>query len=492
MLEPSNTKIDHMNLKSLHNWIFFKVVIVLLLSTSSPFLIGQSMTDPLQQVEFYTVDALPIDQTFNQPAFKSFYNKLYDEKAFLKSYFSVWNVSANELIKEVAKGALFQTQFEVEKRLKDRNCFKGNFSGYSDAFIQLLQENTAFQSFPNRASSWGVVTNSTNIRDLPTQEYCLRDVRGAGEGYPFDYHQQSSLWVGNPVRILHESKDGRWYYIASPYSYGWVKKQDIATLTQKQMSQWQAGTFVVVTKDHLTLGTDNDPVEGRVGMLLPSSKSRDFSQVTLGLPRRLLNGKMKLQKVVAPAGAVAKYPIPFSANHVKSLFQQLLGSKYSWGGIDGGRDCSSTLKDFFTPFGIWLPRNSSQQRNAGKVIALQGSKQEKTEKILLEGIPFLSIIYKRGHSMLYVGQNDKGDPLIFHNVWGIKPIFKNDNLKMLAKEKENYGIFGLSEKKEGIAGRYIIGQAVITSVDPEANFETLDFDGFIENIQSIALIPLKQ
>ena len=38
-----------------------------------------------------------------------------------------------------------------------------------------------------------------------------------------------------------------------------------------------------------------------------------------------------------------------------------MGVKYGWGGIDGGRDCSSTIKDLLTPFGIWLPRDSKDQ-----------------------------------------------------------------------------------------------------------------------------------
>ena len=38
------------------------------------------------------------------------------------------------------------------------------------------------------------------------------------------------------------------------------------------------------------------------------------------------------------------------------------------------RDCSSTLRDLFTPFGLWLPRNSGQQAGEGIYISLKDLK----------------------------------------------------------------------------------------------------------------------
>ena len=46
--------------------------------------------------------------------------------------------------------------------------------------------------------------------------------------------------------------------------------------------------------------------------------------------------------------------------------------------------------------------------------------------------------------MLYIGQKD-GEPLVFHNVWGIKTLEDN-----------------------GEYGRFIIGRAVITTLEPGA------------------------
>jgi hypothetical protein len=118
-----------------------------------------------------------------------------------------------------------------------------------------------------------------------------------------------------------------------------------------------------------------------------------------------------------------------------------LTESYGWGGVDFTRDCSSTTQDYFAPFGIWLPRNSYAQSRAGHYTSFKGlSKEEKEALILKEAIPFVTLIYSKGHIMIYVGKyNNK--PIIYHNVWGVKTV------------------------KNGKKGRYIIGRTVITTLE---------------------------
>jgi hypothetical protein len=35
-------------------------------------------------------------------------------------------------------------------------------------------------------------------------------------GFPFDNIQQSSLPVGTPIRIIHQTKNGQWYLVQTP------------------------------------------------------------------------------------------------------------------------------------------------------------------------------------------------------------------------------------------------------------------------------------
>jgi len=99
-----------------------------------------------------------------------------------------------------------------------------------------------------------------------------------------------------------------------------------------------------------------------------------------------------------------------------------------------------------------LPRHSEDQaKKVGIYTNLQNLDPEQKEKIILErGIPYLSLLWRKGHIMLYIGEQN-GRALIFHNVWGLKTI------DFMGKE-----------------GRKIIGKAVITTLYPGAELYNLD------------------
>ena len=128
----------------------------------------------------------------------------------------------------------------------------------------------------------------------------------------------------------------------------------------------------------------------------------------------------------------------------------MMGQRYGWGGMFGDRDCSALTRELLTPFGIWLPRNSLSQARSGRRIMLDGmSIKEKEKAILRDGVPFLTLVWLRGHIMLYVGPY-KGRPAIFHNVWGVRTVE------------------GASDNE-----RFVIGRAVVSSITPGSELRNL-------------------
>jgi hypothetical protein len=129
-------------------------------------------------------------------------------------------------------------------------------------------------------------------------------------------------------------------------------------------------------------------------------------------------------------------------------------------------------RDFFAPFGIWLPRHSADQaKKVGTFIDLQKLDPEQKEQFILQqGIPYLSILWRKGHVMLYIGEQN-GRALIFHNVWGLK-----------------------TRDLRGREGRKIIGKAVITTLYPGAELYCLDPEGLLlKNISAMTVLgPVKQ
>jgi hypothetical protein len=111
------------------------------------------------------------------------------------------------------------------------------------------------------------------------------------------------------------------------------------------------------------------------------------------------------------------------------------------------------IRDLFAPFGLWLPRHSADQaKEGGTFIDLRNlSPEEKELMIMKYGIPYLTLLWKRGHIMLYIGHH-QGKVLVFHNMWGVPT---RDLL--------------------GRKGRKIVGHAAITTLHPGSEFINVDF-----------------
>jgi cell wall-associated NlpC family hydrolase len=123
-----------------------------------------------------------------------------------------------------------------------------------------------------------------------------------------------------------------------------------------------------------------------------------------------------------PRRAGARFPLAFNRENVSLIGDQLAGQPYGWGEMYDLRDCSAMLRDMFLPFGIWLPRTSSDQiasiprhRDISRL-----TPPEKAADLVRYGHPFLTLFYKPGHVMLYLGTDQQGQPLVFHSIWSLR------------------------------------------------------------------------
>jgi hypothetical protein len=121
--------------------------------------------------------------------------------------------------------------------------------------------------------------------------------------------------------------------------------------------------------------------------------------------------------------------------------------------------------DFYAPFGLWLPRNSSQQAKIGEVISLNDLRSSEKIKIIKEKAkPFRTLIYKKGHIGLYVGTYEN-KIVMYNNVWGIKTI------------------------KDGVEGRFIIGKPIFSTLEVGSNLREYDKDSsMLKKLKSISTL----
>ena len=324
-----------------------------------------------------------------------------------------------------------------------KTLFASQSLPYSDAWWTSVRANADREDFPsmNRA---GITVRTSHLRVLPTQDPVFLNPDQAGQGHPFDMMQNSVLWASTPVQVVHRSRDKAWLLVETAWVSGWLRADDVAWVDEDQRELLRNCRIVAVTRDKTPLMDYSGTFQGnaRIGALLFAlGQTRKGYDVVF--PVRGESGKAVIHSGPVISGVVRPFPLPLSADRVAGLAKQMMGQMYGWGGLHARRDCSAGIRDLFTPFGLWLPRNSSQQAQTGRILDLsQFSASQKEEFIVQHGKPFQTLLWKPGHIMLYIGQHEER-AAIWHIMWGVK----TDGL--WAGE-----------------GRHVVGRTVITSLRP--------------------------
>ncbi len=319
------------------------------------------------------------------------------------------------------------------------------------AFLETLRENAAPPAaLP--AERTAITLRSAGLRSLPERRPFFLDPRLPGEGFPFDQLQVSGIAPGTPVRHLFHSRDGAWVLVDTPFAWGWLPAADTATVDEAFIDRWESLPLAAVLED----GIPATRSDGRtlflagLGTLLPSVGWEGRTHRVL-LPAADAEGAGVIVEGGLPATAAILFPLAPAADTAASLAGGLMGQAYGWGGDFGNRDCSAMTRDLMTPFGIWLPRHSADQAKAGDYVELKGLPPAERERAILErGVPWFTLVWVRGHIMLYVGER-QGRALVLHNLWGLRT---RDWW-----ERE---------------GRLVIGRTVVTTLQPGIERHDLD------------------
>jgi len=355
-----------------------------------------------------------------------------NETSFIASYYKIWNY----------KDMPYRLD-EIMWPYKIYRYPKGygeNLQLIDKSFFQKMYDNSNFDDYGS-VNRRAVTLKHQDLRSFPTKKPYFLNPTLAGEGFPFDYMQNSTISANKPILVSHYSKDKEWVYIFTSFTGGWVKTSDIVIVDKKYTDIWQKAQQIFLIKDGISIYSEDGMFlfKSKVGMMLALVDEDDNSYTVLTLSSynglKPLYLKSKISKTVAQKGIM-----DYTNENVEFIMNEISKSKYGWGGIYDQRDCSSTLRDFYAPFGLWLPRNSSQQAKRGSVIKIDGLSNEEKRKIIKEkAIPFKTFLYKKGHILLYVGiYNDT--IVAFHNIWGIKT------------------------KVNDVEGRLVVGRAIYSSL----------------------------
>ena len=270
---------------------------------------------------------------------------------------------------------------------------------------------------------FGVISRYTHQRVFPTQDKIYAK-RG---DIDFDEMQNSALDVGTPVAVAHESADGRWYYVIDEMNEGWIEQGQVALLDR---SAWDLflnpERFVVVTAPTAAIYRDRAMTDYheyvRTGARLPLAADITGNIAEVIIPLRDESGTPSLGRGFIRTEQVNEGYLPYTPRTIIEGAFALLNEPYGWGGMYGERDCSRFIQQVFATVGIYLPRNSSKQAQVGRLIAEfdDAAASAEKERIIVDGaVGGTSLLYMRGHIMIYLGST-AGKAFAIHDTWGYR------------------------------------------------------------------------
>jgi hypothetical protein len=252
------------------------------------------------------------------------------------------------------------------------------------------------------ANELRLVHTSTPLRCYPTDERLLE----SADQPLFDLAQCAQLGLGEPLRVLR--KGARFFYVISSYAEGWVSPLALSPPTQAAPASTDAAPAAVVGVDRLALFEDPSAHKlvgvARLGDRLPVVQTDEGGALGVSVPTAAGTGRA----FVLDPRKIHLGPPPLTRAALLTTAFDLLDSPYGWGGAGGNRDCSQFFMDLFSVFGVFLPRNSLHQAQAGhRRVEVAGlSDEAKTRAIETAAVRGIVLLYLPGHIMLFLGRDD--------------------------------------------------------------------------------------
>ena len=255
------------------------------------------------------------------------------------------------------------------------------------------------------------------------------------KGYPYEGNLSSALnkpeeddfassgvMINDPLAVYFATADGKFIYVHSFDVSGWISSEDVAICRDKEefLSHKNAKNFITVTGEKVYLEPSSDPDLNEImlfmGATLPlcgegSEKiawRTNWNNYTVLLPARDKSGFFYEKKAMLPANRdVTVGFLPLTTANILNQAFKMLGNRYSWGGAMNGVDCSAFVQTVYRTFGITLPRNTTWQSAVitEKSIDWTDATEDK-KKADLDVIAPGSVLFFKGHEIMYIGKHD--------------------------------------------------------------------------------------
>ena len=311
-------------------------------------------------------------------------------------------------------------------------------------YYKKLEENCNIEAIINSNNiKYGITIKKSVMRTFPTYDRVFK----TGDNYEFDRFQETAVYPVEPLVILLESKDSKWYF-AQMYNYlAWMPKKDVAICCRKKLFNYlKTKDFIVTTGKRVftsynPLNKQLSEIKLDMGIRIPLAsinevKADVYGQDTTGnyvvkLPTRGNDGNVEFAlALIARNEEIVVGYLPYTRENIIVNAFKFLGERYGWGGMFNSRDCTGFIMDIYRSMNIKLPRNAEEQGKfaIGKYYNIpEGINIEDRKKILDELRPGTAV-YMDGHGMVYLGKA-KGKHYIIHDFSGFYKPRKDGSLK---------------------------------------------------------------
>ncbi|NLO59237.1 MAG: hypothetical protein GX110_10875, partial [Synergistaceae bacterium] len=117
---------------------------------------------------------------------------------------------------------------------------------------------------------FAVSVRQSSLRLMPTDEPVFFSPDLPGEGFPFDYLQNSLVHPGEPLFVSHLSEDGLRAWCDTSYASGWMHLHDLALADAKTAEYWmELPLAAVVSENTVFRWGEMSLFRAKAGTLLP-------------------------------------------------------------------------------------------------------------------------------------------------------------------------------------------------------------------------------
>lgn len=280
---------------------------------------------------------------------------------------------------------------------------------------------------------FGLVVRRTLLLAFPTLDRVFKQP----DDVDLSRFQETGLFPGQAVAVLHQSADKQWLLVQSFNYTGWIQAADLALGERETVLAYTTQEpFLVVTGAKIQTAytpqmTDISELQLDMGVRLPLLDAAQYghningqnpaSSYIVQLPRRLADGSLTFSAALIGRNQdVHTGYLPFTAANIVQQAFKFLGERYGWGHDYNGRDCTGFVSEVYSSFGFKMPRNSTEQGKGrygtNQTFATNTSVADKQSVIMRAKAG--DLFYLPGHVAMYLGEV-QGQPFIIHDVHGL-------------------------------------------------------------------------